>query len=246
MPVLRIHAAGDVRANATQSKTRWIARRTAHGGRGLIGYAVRDSSGRLKLQKLKESLFEADVEISDDVFILKTDEAQKLREPPRLSRIVIRPDHVVVRSGERASFSYSGMDQYGQPHSVAEVEWTATGGSIDASGTYVADQHGGAFTVKAVTEGAEAVADIRVMSKGEQTTDPVIPSGPQTLQWSGAVPTQKWMQFYTKIVTRFATSPDLKIEVRFTVPVESEQMQAKVAEVKNGLRELGLDDNVIA
>ena len=87
---------------------------------------------------------------------------------------------------------------------------------------------------------------IRVTSRGEQTTDPVIPSGPQTLQWSGAVPTQKWMHFYTKIVTRFATSPDLKIEVRFTVPVESEQMQAKVAEVKNGLRELGLDDNVIA
>lgn len=213
---------------------------------GLIGYAVKDPSGRLKLQKLKESLFDADVEISDDVFILKADEAQKLREPPRLAQIQIRPEHVVVRPGDRASFSYSSMDQYGQPYTVAEVEWAATGGSIDASGTYVADEHGGVFTVKAAAQGAESVAEIRITSRDERPTDPVILSGPQTLQWRGAVPAQKWMQFYTKVLSRFATSPDLKIEVRFTAPVESEQMQAKGAEVKSGLRELGLDENVIA
>ena len=38
---------------------------------GLLGYASKDTNGRLKLTKLKESLLEADVEISDDFFILK-------------------------------------------------------------------------------------------------------------------------------------------------------------------------------
>ncbi len=49
---------------------------------GLIGYATKDSAGRLTLQELKAGLFEGEVEISEDVFILKAEDAQKLREPP--------------------------------------------------------------------------------------------------------------------------------------------------------------------
>src|SRR5262249_48829630 len=46
----------------------------------LLGYATKDAGGRLKLRQFKESLSEADVEISDDVFVLKAEEAQKLQE----------------------------------------------------------------------------------------------------------------------------------------------------------------------
>ena len=49
---------------------------------GVIDYAVRDPSGQLQLREPNESLFDTDVEISDDVFILKEEEAKKLREPP--------------------------------------------------------------------------------------------------------------------------------------------------------------------
>ena len=49
---------------------------------GGIDYAVRDPSGQLQLREPNESLFDTDVEISDDVFILKEEEAKKLREPP--------------------------------------------------------------------------------------------------------------------------------------------------------------------
>ncbi len=210
---------------------------------GIIGYAIKDSAGRLKLQKLKESLFDADVEISDDVFILKADEAQKLREPPRLAHLVVRPEHVIVKPGEKAAFSYSGLDQYGQPIMVAEVEWTATGGSIDSKGMFVAGKDGGAFTASAKADGSEAIAEVRIARK-DDVPEIVETSGPRTIRWSGNVPPQKWMQFYTKVLSKYATSPDLKIEVSFQMKVEQDQGDAKAAETKTGLRELGLDDGV--
>ena len=210
---------------------------------GIIGYAVKDAAGRLKLQKLKESLFDADVEISEDVFILKAEEAQKLQDPPHLSRIVVRPDHVVVKSGERASFSYSALDQYGQPFTVAEVDWAATGGSIDTAGTYIAGEHGGVFMATATSDGNEAIAEVRITSKDEVT--PVVDAvGPRVIRWTGNVPPQKWMNFYTKVLSKFATSPDLKIEVSFQINVDRDQLDAKLSETKSGLRELGLTDGV--
>jgi hypothetical protein len=52
------------------------------------------------------------------------------------------------------------------------------------------------------------------------------------------------MNFYTKILTRFASTPGLKLEVSFEVPIERDQAQGKVDETRSGLKELGLDDNI--
>ncbi len=71
--------------------------------------------------------------------------------------------------------------------------------------------------------------------------DPTQP-GKQMIQWSGNVPPQKWMNFYTKVLSRFAASPELKLTVDFEVPAEGDQAQAKADEARAGLRELGLDD----
>ena len=58
------------------------------------------------------------------------------------------------------------------------------------------------------------------------------------------MPPQKWMNFYTKVLSRFAANPGLKLRVTFDVPAEGEQGQAKADEARSGLKELGLDDNV--
>ena len=60
----------------------------------------------------------------------------------------------------------------------------------------------------------------------------------------GTIPAQKWTNFYMKVLTRFASSPDLKIEVSFEVPVEADQGQTKADETRTGLKELGLDDDL--
>ncbi len=210
---------------------------------GLFGYATKDASGRLKLEKLKESLFDSDVEISDDVYILKAEEAQKLREPPRVAQIHVRPEHVVVKIGEQAAFSCSGIDQYGQPIAVGNVQWSAIGGTVDATGLFTAGDHGGAFTVRALAESCEAIAEIRVATK-EEPAAPLPPPGAAFIRWRGTVPPQKWMNFYTKVLSKHATSPDLKVEVSFEVKVERDQADAKATETKSALRELGLDEGL--
>jgi hypothetical protein len=52
------------------------------------------------------------------------------------------------------------------------------------------------------------------------------------------------MNFYTKVLSKFATSPDSKLEVSFEARVERDHVDTKASETKNGLRELRLDDNV--
>ena len=52
------------------------------------------------------------------------------------------------------------------------------------------------------------------------------------------------MNFYTKVLSKYATSADLKLEVSFEVKVDRDQSVSKATETKSALRELGLDDNV--
>ena len=65
------------------------------------------------------------------------------------------------------------------------------------------------------------------------------------LSWSGVIPPQKWMNFYTKVLTRFAVSPELQLEVSFEIPIDRDQAQSKADETRSGLKELGLDDNTL-
>lgn len=46
------------------------------------------------------------------------------------------------------------------------------------------------------------------------------------------------MNFYTKILTRFAASPDLKLEVSFEIKLPTDQIEAKAADTRAGLKEL--------
>jgi hypothetical protein len=101
---------------------------------GNFGYASRNAEGRLQLIRFGESLTESEVEISDDVFILRPDDAKKLVEPPRLDRIILEPSNVDARPGEHVAFKVSGFDQYGQPYSTENVKWSAPGCSISGEG----------------------------------------------------------------------------------------------------------------
>lgn len=210
---------------------------------GVIGYASRDAKGQLKLDKLSQSLIDADVEIADDVFILKAEDAQKLLEPPRLARLYIRPEDATVLVGEQVSLSCVGEDQYGQPFAVSSIVWSATGGAVTDAGIFTAGPNGGLFNVRALAAGYEAIAEVRVMTEKLPAPAPP-PPGEQLIRWHGSVPPQKWMNFYTKVLTRFATTPGLKLEVSFEVPVEREQAPTKVSDTRGGLRELGLDEDV--
>ena len=159
-----------------------------------------------------------------------------------LARLTIRPEHPVLKPGEQASFTCTGQDQYGQPYGIPPVEWSATGGTVTTEGLFTAGDTGGLFAVRAKVEAVEAIGEVRVSTQEEPL--PQRPPGKQMIRWHGDVPPQKWMNFYTKVLSRFASSPELKLSVRFEVPAEDEQARAKADEARTGLRELGLDDDV--
>lgn len=208
----------------------------------IIDYAVKDASGKLQLRKPNESLFDDAVEISDDVFILKEEDAKKLREPPKLQELRLNRSSVTLKIGDQATFKCEGFDQYDQSIDSGTIDWTATGGSIDADGLFTAGDHTGQFEVTAKSGEIESTAEIRIQK--EEDIPPPPPPGKKTVRWSGTVPPQKWMNFYTKVLSKLASDPDLSLSVSFEVPADHEQADAKADEVRTGLKELGLDDDV--
>ena len=73
---------------------------------------------------------------------------------------------------------------------------------------------------------------------------PLVPAGTSVLKWTGEVPAQKWMNFYTKVLSKFASSRGLKLTVKVEISPEGGVSKQKMDETKSALRELGLTDDV--
>ena len=56
--------------------------------------------------------------------------------------------------------------------------------------------------------------------------------------------TQKWTTFYMKVLTRIATLPGIEIRVEFKSEVEDEMVIFFFDEIRNGLREVGVTEDV--
>ena len=67
---------------------------------------------------------------------------------------------------------------------------------------------------------------------------------PLELTWSGEVPSQKWMNFYTKFLTKLGIGNDLSLNVNVKCKPQGGLSPQKVEEIKSALRELGLDDTL--
>ncbi len=208
----------------------------------LLGYARRDAGGRVRLERFGESLSEAEVEISDEVCILRAEDAQKLVEPPRLAKLTLEPARVEVVPKGQVAFKVSGVDQYGQSYPVGVVEWVAPGCTIAGSGQMTTAETPGVYRVTARAGGLQADAEVIVALRAKGPT----PAGGKVrfIRWSGAVPPQKWMNFYTKVLARFIGSPGLALTVTFEVQADADQAKGKVEEAKASLKELGLNDSV--
>jgi uncharacterized protein DUF499 len=70
------------------------------------------------------------------------------------------------------------------------------------------------------------------------------PASIPRLAWSGDVPHQKWMNFYTKVLSKFSADAGLKLTLRVEVAPAGGISSQKVDETKVALRELGLKDSL--
>ena len=219
----------------------------------LIGYA-RKEGNRTVLERFGEALSESEVEISEDMVILKAEDAQKLLEPPKLHRLVISPERVELGPKEQANFTVKGFDQYGQPFTVEECSWSAPGCTVAEPGRVQVAETPGVFSVSARCGDIEGQAQIRVtaakppvgLDRDGGGKDGNGPEKAKVIRWNGAIPPQKWTTFYMKVVSPFAAVQGLSLRVAVEVPADKNDQQAKsqMERIRNALRDLNLDDSV--
>jgi hypothetical protein len=66
--------------------------------------------------------------------------------------------------------------------------------------------------------------------------------GIRSLRWSGEIPSQKWMNFYTRVLSKFVTGGGLRVTVKLEVAPEGGVSEQKVEETRTALMELGLNE----
>jgi hypothetical protein len=70
-----------------------------------------------------------------------------------VTAVLVTPADTTIESGASVTFRAEGRTAIGQPRSVA-VDWSASGGTIDAAGTYTAGASAGTYDVIATVQGA--------------------------------------------------------------------------------------------
>lgn len=96
-----------------------------------------------------------------------------------------------------------------------------------------------------VTDYPATPAKVAVVAEGGASAAPSTTGATlrvRRLAWRGEVPAQKWMNFYMKVLSRFATGKGLRLRV--AVEVEEALSEQKIEETRAALRELGLADGV--
>jgi len=198
----------------------------------------------------EKSLFAGDVEISDEMYILTAEEARKNIEPRKLASMKIVPPSVTLEPKKTYSFIAKGYDQHNEEINIDAIEWKTSYGSITEAGVLTVEETEGVYKVTALSNGVSATSTVTVEKKDESkptppdTPTPPPPAGKTKIAWSGQIDTKKWNVFYTKVLAKFASNPNLKITVKFEVEDEAANAEQKKEETKTALREMGLDENI--
>lgn len=64
------------------------------------------------------------------------------------------------------------------------------------------------------------------------------------VSWTGDIPPQKWMKFYTAVLSKFAAGRGLKLKLTVGLAPEGGLSKQKLEETKAALRDLGLNDDL--
>lgn len=209
---------------------------------GHIAYAAKSPKGDYDPFYYKKELKAEDVEITEDVFILTSDEAEKHIKPPQLTQLLVFPENVEVKPGNKHTFIVEGLDQFGREFQTDNLNWDATGGVVEANGVFTAGPDEGNFVITVKSDGKEGSA--RVIITKEEAPETPHPKGSHKLTWNGEIAPQKWTNFYMKVLTKLVTDGNLKIRVNIEATLKEDVADQQVDETKAALRGLGLDDSV--
>ena len=145
------------------------------------------------------ALSAADIEISDDMFVITRETAEAYIEKRK--------------TPEQAQ---TGRETIERPYAQEEVPSLSLGVSNGAGAPWMPGAGGEA---ERPTAGAGGLC-------------------------GAAIPAQKWMNFYTKVLSKFATGKGLKLRVSIEVRPDEGLSSHNIEDTKLALRELGLADNI--
>ena len=168
---------------------------------GLLAYVGKTPNGRYEPFIFEKSLNAADIEISDDMYVITKETADTYRSE-------VKETLVKVDGGETNTVSV-----------------TTTDGDLFGKETTP--------TPVGPTSGA-----------GKEAGQGHNPQGASMMAWSGEISPQKWMNFYTRVLAKFATGNGLKLSVKIEVAPDGGVSQQKIDETRAALRELGLNDKL--
>ena len=115
-------------------------------------------------------------------------------------------------------------------------------------GIYTAGDDEGEFTVTA--RSGDVSSTVRVLVASQAVAEPTPGfhqyqmAGHGSLRWSGEVPPQKWMHFYSKVLAKFVNSGGLSVRVSVEVSPDGGVTPEQMEEMKAALREMGLDAKI--
>ena len=213
---------------------------------GFFAYVGKTAKGDYSPFVFAQPLMTGDIEFSDEMFLIKKEVAEeymagKTKPKGPLSRISIMPDGVRLQPNGQQVFKAIGFDASGSELPLPEIKWSADGGKIDPTGKFVAGKADGKFSVTATVGSLTSSASITIAKDAPPPPPPESPSG---FVWTGEIPPQKWMNFYTKVLSKFAAGQGLKLKLNVEVKPEGGISKQRLEETKAALRELGLDDDL--
>jgi hypothetical protein len=213
---------------------------------GIIGYVGKTKNGSYKPFYFNKSLSVTEIEISEDMYIITAEEAKKHIEPPKLTSIVISPQDARIEPGKKQAYVVKGLDQHNREIAFGDVLWKTTGGTLDKNGVFAAGRDEGNFVIAATVGGVTGSVNLTIVKEGALPPKPPKPpvEGINKILWNGEVPAQKWMNFYTKVLSKFAGGKGLKITINVEVSPKGGVSTQKIEETKVALRELGLTDDL--
>jgi len=140
---------------------------------------------------------------------------------------------------------YVIMRETAEAHLLQQAQAKAVSGETTA----VKEPDPGLVTGKVVEgETAESLTpDTSPVTSGTQQNDstrPLPAKGLTNLSWDGSIDAQKRVNFYMKVLAKFAANHELKLNLQVEISSSTSISPQKIEEMKAALRELGLDDNV--
>jgi hypothetical protein len=214
---------------------------------GDFAYVGLNVNGKYDLFYFKEPISSLQVELSDETFLISAYNAQKYLDnlSRKVTSIRISNNNITLTKGQKHTFTYQVLDENGDPIEGKSAFWeVAEGGTVTSNGEFTAGENIGGYHLKVSCEDVRSEAAIQIIPGDTPPPPPLPPPTQTTMQWEGEIPHLKWMNFYMKVLQKYANNGKLSVSVNFSLTKDAGLTDEEIQELKSALMDLGLNDHI--